>query len=31
MSDDFDLPKEFSTFFKDAVRSLNVYYLSHTD
>ena len=31
MSDDFDLPKEFSTFFKDAVRSLSVYYLSHTD
>ena len=24
ISDDFDVPEEFSTFFKDAVRSLNV-------
>ena len=32
MSDDLDLPEEFSTFFEDAVRLLNVksdeYYLS---
>ena len=35
ISDDFDLPEEFSTFFEDAVRSLNVdsdeYYLSDTE
>ena len=35
ISDDFDLSEEFSTFFKDAVRLLNVrpdeYYLSDTD
>ena len=35
MSDDFDLSEEFSTFFQDAVRSLNVkpdeYYLSDTE
>ena len=34
ISDDFDLSEEFSTFFEDAVRSLNVepdeYYLSDT-
>ena len=35
ISDDFDLSEEFSTFFEDAVRSLNVkldeYYLSYTE
>ena len=35
ISDDFGLPEEFSTFFEDAVRSLNVdsdeYYLSDTE
>ena len=35
ISDDFDLSEEFSTFFEDAVRLLNVksdeYYLSDTD
>ena len=35
ISDDFDLPEEFSTFFEDAVRLLNVkpdeYYLSDTE
>ena len=35
VSDDFDLSEQFSTFFKDAVRSLNVkpdeYYLSDTE
>ena len=35
ISDDFDLSEEFSTFFEDAVRSLNVkpdeYYLSDTE
>ena len=34
ISNDFDVPEEFSTFFEDAVRSLNVepdeYYLSDT-
>ena len=35
ISDDFDLTEEFSTFFEDAVKLLNVkpdeYYLSHTE
>ena len=35
ISDDFDLSEEFSTFFEDAVRSLNVkpdeYYLNETE
>ena len=35
ISDDFDLSEEFSTFFKDAVRSLSVkpdeYYLNDTE